>query len=137
MSNKLAISGGTPVRTKPFPSWPVFGAAEEQAVARAVKSGKWGKLDGKEVATFERRFADYHQAKHGIGVVNGTVSLRIALLAAGIEAGDEVIVPPYTFLATATAVVESNATPIFVDIDRATLNVDPKAIEAAITPRTR
>ena len=125
--SKLAISGGSKVRTKPFPSWPVFGEAEEQAVLRAVRSGKWGKLDGKEVATFERRFADYHGAKHGIGVVNGTVSLRIALLAAGIEAGDEVIVPPYTFLATATAVVEANATPIFVDIDRETLNIDPQA----------
>lgn len=135
--SKLAISGGSNVRNEHFPAWPVFDAAEEQAVVRAVRSGKWGKLDGNEVATLERRFAGYHQAKHGIGVVNGTVSLRIALLAAGIEAGDEVIVPPYTFLATATAVVESNATPIFVDINRETLNIDPELIEAAITPRTR
>ena len=86
---------------------------------------------------FERRFADYHEAKHGIAVVNGTVSLRVALLAAGIEAGDEVIVPPYTFLATATAVVEANATPIFADIELDTFNLDPRAIEAAITPRTK
>src|SRR4051812_20194689 len=134
---KLAMSGGSPVRTKPFPAWPVFGEAEEQAVVRALRSGKWGKTEGNEVANFERRFADYHQAKHGIGVQNGTVSLRIALLAAGIEAGDEGIVPPYTFLATATAIVEANATPIFVDIDRDSFNIDPKQIEAAITPRTR
>lgn len=137
MSTSLALLGGTPVRTKAFPSWPVFGKEEEQALVRTLRSGKWGKIDGGEVKTFERRFADAHGAKHGIGVVNGTISLRVALLAAGIEAGDEVIVPPYTFLATASAVVEANATPIFVDIDRATFNIDPAAIEAAVTRRTR
>ena len=78
-----------------------------------------------------------HGAKHGIGVVNGTVSLRVALMAAGIKAEDEVILPPYTFLATATAVVEANAVPVFADIDLGTFNLDPKAVEAAITPRTR
>jgi dTDP-4-amino-4,6-dideoxygalactose transaminase len=137
MSNTLALLGGTPVRTRPFPKWPVFGKEEEDALLRALRSGKWGKVDGVEVTTFERRFAQYCGAKHGIAVVNGTVSLRIALLAAGIEAGDEVIIPPYTFVATATAVVEANATPVFVDIDRATFNIDPAAIEAAVTPRTR
>jgi len=89
------------------------------------------------VETFERRFAQYCGAKHGIAVVNGTVSLRVALMAAGIEAGDEVIIPPYTFFATASAVVEANATPIFVDVERDTFNIDPAAIEAAITKRTR
>jgi dTDP-4-amino-4,6-dideoxygalactose transaminase len=89
------------------------------------------------VTTFERRFADYVGARHAIAVCNGTVSLRIALMAAGIQACDEVIVPPYTFLATATAVVEANATPVFVDIDRETFNLDPKQIEAAVTPKTR
>ncbi len=103
----------------------------------ALRSGKWGKLQGEEVAEFERRFAAVHGCKHAIGVVNGTVSLRIALMAAGIPAGSEVIVPPYTFLATATAVVEANAVPVFADIDLETLNLDPKAVEAAITPKTR
>jgi dTDP-4-amino-4,6-dideoxygalactose transaminase len=137
MSSKPAILGGTPVRSTPFPAWPVHGAAEEQALLRVLHSGKWGKLEGPEVATFEKRFAEYHGAKHGIAVVNGTVSLRIALLAAGIQAGDEVIIPPYTFLATASAVVEANATPVFVDIDRETFNLDPGLIEQAITPSTR
>src|SRR5215218_7147033 len=135
MSNALALLGGTPVRTKPFPTWPIYGQEEERALLRTLHSGKWGKIDGGEVKTFERRFAEYHGAKHGIAVVNGTVSLRIALLAAGIEAGDEVIIPPYTFLATATAVVEANAVPIFVDIERETFNIDPQEIEKAITPR--
>ncbi|MCX6922307.1 MAG: DegT/DnrJ/EryC1/StrS family aminotransferase [Verrucomicrobia bacterium] len=137
MSTILAIEGSTPVRTRPFPTWPVFGKEEEQALLRTLHSGKWGRLDGDEVAQFERRFADYQQAKQAIAVVNGTVSLRVALLAAGIQAGDEVIVPPYTFLATATAVVEANATPVFADIELDTLNLDLKCVEAAITPRTR
>ena len=137
MTEALAIHGGQPVRSKPFPAWPVFGEEEEAALLRTLRSGKWGRLDGDEVAQFERRFADYHQAKHAIAVVNGTVSLRVALLAAGIEAGDEVIVPPYTFLATATAVVEANATPIFADIQLPTFNLDPQAVEAAVTPRTK
>lgn len=137
MSEQLAIQGGSPVRTKPFPAWPVYGVEEEQALIRALRSGKWGKLDGAEVATFERDFAKYQGAEHGIAVVNGTVSLQIALMAAGVQAGDEVIVPPYTFLATATAVVTANATPVFADIDIETLNLSPKAIEAAITKRTK
>ena len=137
MTKKLAIHGGAPLRTEPFPSWPVFGQEEEDALIRALRSGKWGRLDGDEVETFERRFAEYQQAKHGIAVFNGSVALRVALLAAGIEAGDEVIVPPYTFLATATAVVEANATPVFADIELETLNINPEKIAAAITPRTR
>jgi dTDP-4-amino-4,6-dideoxygalactose transaminase len=114
LSGQLAICGGKPVRTTPFPKWPIYGKSEEEALLRVLHSGKWGRQDGKEVETFERLFAEYHGVPYGVTVVNGTVSLRIALLAAGIRAGDEVIVPPYTFLATASAVLEANATPIFV-----------------------
>ncbi len=137
MAATLAMHGGTPVRTEPFPSWPVFGQEEERRLIAALRSGNWGKIDGDQVKQFEKRFAEYHQARHGIGVVNGTTGLRMALLATGLEAGDEVIVPPFTFLATASTVVEVNATPVFVDIQLDTFNIDPAAIEAAITPRTR
>jgi len=137
MKNRLAILGGNKVRTRPFASWPVFGRPEEQRLVRTLRSGKWGKLHGDEAAEFERRFAAMHGCKHAIGVVNGTVSLRIALMAAGLKAEDEVIVPPYTFLATATAVVEANMVPVFADIELETFNLDPKAVEAAVTPRTR
>jgi dTDP-4-amino-4,6-dideoxygalactose transaminase len=126
-----------PIRTRLFTSWPIFGKPEEKRLLRVLRSGKWGRLHGPEVAEFERRFAAMHGCKHGIAVVNGTVSLRIALLAAGIRAEDEVIVPPYTFFSTASAVVEANAIPVFADIDLNTFNIDPAAIEAAITPRTR
>lgn len=135
--SELALLGGKPLRMEPFPAWPVFGKPEEERLIQALRSGKWGKIDGEQVATFEKDFARYQGAEHGIAVVNGTISLQIVLLAAGIQAGDEVIVPPYTFLATATAVVTANATPVFADIDLETLNLCPKAVEAAITPRTR
>src|SRR5438128_12391220 len=129
MSQKLALLGGTPVRTRPFTSWPIFGKAEEKRLLRTLRSGKWGRLHGPEVAGFENRFASMHGCKHGIAVVNGTVSLRIALIAAGIHAEDEVIVPPYTFVSTASAVLEANAIPVFVDIDLNSFNLDSKSIE--------
>src|SRR5688572_25237927 len=133
----LALLGGKPVRTRPFPAWPVYGKPEEERLLRTLRSGLWGKLDGPEVAEFEKRFAEMHGCKHGIGVVNGTVSLRIALLAAGVRAGDEVIVPPYTFFSTASAVIEANAVPVFADIELDTFNLDPRAAEQAVTPRTK
>jgi dTDP-4-amino-4,6-dideoxygalactose transaminase len=133
----LALLGGTPVRTRSFRRWPIFGKAEEERLLATLRSGNWGRLDGPEVAEFEHRFAAIHGCRHGIAVANGTVSLRIALLAAGVGAEDEVIVPPYTFVSTASAVVEANAIPVFADVDLDTFNVDPAAVEAVITPRTR
>jgi len=137
MATKLALLGGSPVRTHAFPTWPIYGASEEHALIKTLRTGRWGKTEGDQVATFEKRWAEYCQVKHAIGVCNGTISLQIALLAAGLPAGAEVIVPPYTFLATATAVVAANACPVFVDIDRQTFNIDPALIEKAITPKTR
>ena len=137
MATKLALLGGTPLRKRSFTSWPIFGKPEEKRLLRTLHSGKWGRLNGPEVAEFERRFAAMHGCQHAVGVVNGTVSLRIGLMAAGLQADDEVIVPPYTFLSTASAVVEANASPVFADVDLETFNLDPKAVEAAITPRTR
>src|SRR3989449_7130766 len=137
MPAKLALLGGTPVRTRLFTRWPIFGGAEEKRLLRTLRSGQWGRLDGREVAEFEKRFAAMHGCRHGIAVVNGTVSLRIALIAAGIRAEEEVIVPPYTFFSTASAVIEANAVPVFADIELDTFNLDPKATKSAITPRTK
>ena len=133
----LALLGGAPVRTRPFTRWPVFDVLEEERLMRTLRSGNWGRLQGSEVSEFEERFASMHGCRHGIAVANGTVSLRIALLAAGIQAGDEVVVPGYTFISTASAVVEANAVPVFADIDPHTFNIDAGEIERAITPRTR
>jgi dTDP-4-amino-4,6-dideoxygalactose transaminase len=137
MAQNLALLGGRPVRTRPFTSWPVFGKAEEIRLLRALRSGRWGRLDGVEVTRFEERFASQHGCRYGIAMVNGTVSLRLGLMAAGLRAEDEVIVPPYTFFSTASAVIEANMVPVFADIDLNTFNLDPQAVAAAITPRTR
>jgi dTDP-4-amino-4,6-dideoxygalactose transaminase len=137
MARTLALRGGRPVRTRPFPGWPVVDDSDEARVVNALRSGRWGRLQGSEVAEFEDRFAETHGCTHAIAVVNGTVSLRIALIAAGLQAEDEVIVPAYTFLSTASAVVEANAVPVFVDIDLDTFNIDPVAVRAAITSRTQ
>jgi len=137
MASKLALLGGPPIRRRPFPRWPIFDHRDEQRLLRSLRSGHWGKLAGREVATFERRFAQMHGCRHAIAVVNGTVSLRLALWAAGVEPGDEVIVPPYTFYSTASAVLEMNAVPVFADIDLHTFNLDPAAVAARITGRTR
>jgi dTDP-4-amino-4,6-dideoxygalactose transaminase len=134
---KLAINGGPQTRVKPFPSWPVFDQEEENALLQVFRSGQWGRYLGDRVTNFERMFADSHDAKYGVAVMNGSVALRIALLAAGIQAGDEVIVPSYTFIATATAVIEANGVPIFADISPYTYCLDPGGIEAAITSRTK
>ncbi len=133
----LAFLGGSPVRSRPFPTWPVFGAEEEARLLRALRSGNWGRLDGDQVEEFERQFGAMHGCRHAVAVASGTVALRIALIAAGIRAGDEVIVPAYTFVATASAVVEANAVPVFGDVDLETFNLDPLSIAIAITPRTK
>lgn len=133
---KLAVKGGSPLRTKKFPVWPQFGEKEFAALERVLKSRSWGTL-GHEVQNFNNRFAQYQQAKYGISVTNGTVTLEIILRALGIGYGDEVIIPPYTFNATASAVLMNCATPVFADIERDTFNIDPESIERMITPRTK
>ena len=92
---------------------------------------------GKDVAAFEAEFAAYSGAKFGIGVNSGTSALHLALLAAGIGEGDEVITTPYTFVASVAAIRYTGARPVFVDIDARSYNLDPAKIEAAITPRTK
>jgi dTDP-4-amino-4,6-dideoxygalactose transaminase len=137
MSTQLAINGGPKSIEKQFP-WPVFDEQEVQAVADVVASGKWGNPDcGDLVEKFEKEFAAFCGSKYAITCVNGSVSLRLALIACGVKPGDEVIVPPYTFITTASSVIECNCVPVFVDIHPETYNMDPAQIEAAITERTK
>lgn len=133
----LAINGGTPVRTRPFGGWPVFGREEEEALLAALRSGTWGSLDGTFVKRFEIEFAKLQGARHGISCVNGTMALSVALKALGIGPGDEVLVPPYTFIATASAALMIGAIPVFVDVELETLLIDPALIDAAVSPRTK
>ncbi|KIL41368.1 glutamine--scyllo-inositol aminotransferase [Gordoniibacillus kamchatkensis] len=135
--SKLAIDGGAPVRTKPFPEWPVYGETEEKLLMEVLRSGKWGGTGRVKLPEAEERFAALHEAKHAVTVVNGTVAITVALLAAGVQAGDEVIVPPYTFYATAAAPLMLGAIPVFADVEENTLLLDPEQVEALITPRTK
>jgi dTDP-4-amino-4,6-dideoxygalactose transaminase len=137
VTSRLAIDGGEPVRTEPFPSWPVFDEREERLLLEVLHSGKWGELTGDKVTTFAARFAEYQGAKYGICVPNGTMAIQLGLKALGVGPGDEVITTPYTFIATASAALLLGAKPVFVDVHPDTCNLDPRRIEAAITPRTK
>jgi dTDP-4-amino-4,6-dideoxygalactose transaminase len=123
--------------------WPIFGVEELEALRGVLESGCWGHVDrsGSYVAPreseFERAFAEFHTARHGLCVANGTVALQLALEALDVGAGDEVIVPGLTWQATAAAALDVNAVPVLVDVEPETYCMDPAAVEAAITPRTR
>lgn len=132
-----ALLGGTPVRATPYPSWPAWGEEEARGLDEALRGGVWSAAGAPKVREIEERFAAFQDAKYGVGCTNGTIALEIALAALGIGAGDEVIIPPYTFLATATAVLKQNALPVFADITPDTYCLAPDAVEAAITPRTK
>lgn len=133
--SQLALAGGLPVRTAPFAKWPIFGDDERRALLDVLESGEWGGYHP-SVKQFEAAFAAFHQAPFAAVAANGTVTLEAALHAAGVGAGDEVIVPPITFVATAAAVLRVGAIPVFADVDAA-LNLSPEAVRAAITPKTR
>ena len=136
----LAINGGTPVRTAPYPSWPETNDdAYVAAVEAVVRSGEWGGFPepGVHATAFETAFAAYQGAAHGILMVNGTITMEVACKALGIGWGDEVIVPALTFSATAYAPMAAGALPVFVDVTPDTWTIDPEQVEAAITERTR
>lgn len=137
MTKRLALEGGTATRTTPLPPWPHFAEDEIKAVAKVLRSGRVNQWTGPEVNAFERAFADYIGVKHAIAVANGTVSLELILRAWNIGPGDEVIVTPRSFLASASTVAFVGATPIFADIDPETQTFSAETIAPLITPRTR
>ena len=132
----LAINGGTPVRTEPYPSWPTFDDNDLKSFETIYRSGVWG-TNGSRVPEFEERFAQFQGAKYGVCVNSGTAALFVALKAAGVGLGDEVITTPYTFQATVVSILMANGTPVFVDTLPDGFNIDPSKIEAAITPKTK
>jgi len=132
---KLAINGGKPVRKKDFPSWPIFAEEERKNLLGVFESVKW--WYGEKVKEFEEKFAAFQDAKYGIACTNGTAALESSLIACGVGAGDEVMVPPYTFVATATAVLKVNAIPVFTDIDIETANIDPEDVKKKITRKSK
>jgi dTDP-4-amino-4,6-dideoxygalactose transaminase len=137
--SKLAALGGEPLRTTPYPGWPVFDERDVEAVTAAVRSGNWGGFPypGPQTSEFLRRFLEMQGGEHAVAMINGTVTMEVACRAADIGWGDEVIVPAYTFQATAAAPMAAGAIPVIVDIDPDTYCIDPRAVEAAITPKTK
>lgn len=136
---KLALNGGKPLRTKAYPAWPPYDKREETELLGVLKSRNWGGYPSPNVkaSEFARKFAAAHDARYGVCMANGSVTLELSLKAAGIKSGDEVITPTYTWLATAGCAVWVNAVPVFVDVLKSDYTIDCKAVEAAITPRTR
>jgi dTDP-4-amino-4,6-dideoxygalactose transaminase len=141
MASPLALHGGTPVRKRPWTLWPRPAKGAAEALERVLHSGRWavsGPYRGVESfeRNFAREFAAYHGVSHCVPAASGTASLMLALEACGVGAGDEVIVPGLSWVASASTIVGVNAVPVFVDVDPRTLCLDPGAVEAAITPHT-
>lgn len=143
---KLALNGGTKIRQNPFPAYNNIGKEEEEAVLRVLRSGKLSTFlgawhsdfyGGDEVKALEREWAEYFGVKYAISVNSATSGLVCAVGACGIEAGDEVIVSPYTMSASAIAPLFYGGIPVFADIEKDTYCLDPKSVEAKITPRTK
>lgn len=132
-----ALLGGDPVRTRPFPSWPQTRPEDEASWLDALRACKWWRREGHYVRDFEKTWAERLGARHAIATANGTSALMASLHALEVGPKDEVLVGPYTFIATINAILGLYALPVFVDTDPATHLLDAGKIEGAITPRTR
>jgi dTDP-4-amino-4,6-dideoxygalactose transaminase len=137
--SQLAILGGPKTRTESYPEWPVWDQRDIEAVTEVIKSGRWGGFPypGPKTVELARKFSEMQGGGYAVPMANGTVTMEVACRAADIGWGDEVIVPAYTFQATAAAPMAAGAIPVIVDVDPNTYCIDPKAIEAAITPKTK
>jgi len=139
---KLALFGGSPVRNKPYPHWPQGGQGETFWLDKVLRSNRWfAGLQGDDPealgSLFGKRFADVHGSRFGLPVANGSVAIEIALRAMGVRPGDEVIVPSYTFISTATSVLMVGAIPVFADIEPDSYCLDPQDTARRIGPNTR
>jgi dTDP-4-amino-4,6-dideoxygalactose transaminase len=134
---ELALNGGRKTKQKPFPIWPQFDERERNALEEVLESRVWWRTPGTKTLQFESDFARFHGAKHGIAVTNGTAALEVTMSALGIGPGDEVILPDFTFVATASAVLYAGALPVMVDVSPETYCIDPALAEAAIAERTK
>ncbi|MEX0886504.1 MAG: DegT/DnrJ/EryC1/StrS family aminotransferase [Phycisphaeraceae bacterium] len=136
-AEELAIAGGTPVREEPWPVYPQYGREVHAAIERVARSNCYHPQFGNETQAFEQALADWHGVRHAVAVGHGTQALQAALSAAGIGCGDEVIVPAYTYVASAAAALEQNAIPVFVDSEPRSQGLDPVDVRRKITDRTR
>ena len=134
---KPALLGGTPVHRGGWPGWPTWRESWEPAIVKVLRSGRWWRGGGEHVAEFETAYAKLLGAKRCLATASGTTSLMVALHVMDVEAGDEVIVSPFTFIASYNAILLNNALPVLADTDPASMTIDPASIESRITDRTR
>jgi len=137
--NKLAVFGGKPIREESYPAWPVFDERDIQVVTETIQSGRWGGFPypGPNTEAFAAKFSEMQGGGYAVPMMNGTITMEVALRAADIGWGDEVIVPAYTFQATAAAPMAAGAIPVIVDIHPDNYCADPHKVEEAITNRTK
>ncbi len=133
----IALNGGTPVRTEPWPKWPLFTPKDKEDICAVLDDGRMTAITGPKVKEFEEKYAAKFGVKYALATANGVLALHMALSALGIGPGDEVIVPAHTFIGTSIPVVMANAIPVFVDVNIDNFNIDVTKIEAAITKHTK
>lgn len=139
MAERLAVLGGTPVRTRRWPAWPEYGSPEQEALARVLGSRSWGGFPqpNTEARRFAEAFASYVGTRHAVTCANGTVAITLALQAARLEPGAEVVTTPYTFVGTAGGIVWAGGVPVFADVLPDSYCIDPDRVEEVLTPRTQ
>jgi perosamine synthetase len=133
---KLAINGGEKVHSGAWPQWPYWDKSAESGILEMLRSGRWWRGSGEFVAEFEKKYAELMGAKRCLATASGSTALMLSLDALGVDAGDEVLVSPYTFIATYNVVFYRKILPVFVDSDPETFLIDPAKIEERITERT-
>ena len=137
VTDQLALLGGDPVRTEGWMNWPVWDPEAEDPVLSVLRSGKWYREWGNQVDKFETLYAELIGSKRALATASGTTALETALHVLGVDAGDEVIVSPYTFIATYNVVFNQKALPVFADTDQETFTINPNKIEEKINERTK
>jgi len=135
-SRKLALLGGEKVREKAWPEWPVWDQSAEEEVLKMLRSGHWYRGKGEYVTEFEEKYAALMGTNRCLATASGTTALLIALHVLGVDAGDEVLVSPFTFVATYNSIFINKALPVFVDTNPETFLIDTDKIEEKITERT-
>ena len=144
--SELALLGGRKIRTTAFPPYPVIGEAERRAIMDVLDEGRLSTfiaspgehfLGGRRIRQFEAEFAEFHGARFAVAFNSATAALHAAVLGCGVQPGEEVIVPPYTFTSTATCALMAGAIPVFADIEDEAFCLDPKTVETVISPRSR
>jgi dTDP-4-amino-4,6-dideoxygalactose transaminase len=135
-SKDLALLGGKPVRSSKWIDWPVWNKDAEESMMNLLRSGDWFRYDGNKCLEFEKAYGELINAKRVLATASGTTALITALHCLGVDAGDEVIVSPYTFIATYNVVFNQKALPVFADTDQETFTINPHKIEEKINERT-